>query len=258
MFRIRDWDEHFENNRTRDLKRLNWVPFPNKHDGDGYTALLDHPEGASHYGCWCAIVQVASKCDPRGTLVRDGARPHDSRSLGRMTKISEKVLKAAIERLVHEIEWLEIIPDPNTEKQLALASHDDVTKPHSCAVLGPQESASLLNGMEGNGMEGKYSSEPESQAAEQQDSILSFQTVGTGQTEWNLTQALLDEFVEAYPGIDVMAQIRKAKAWIVSNPGKRKTPRGMPKFLNGWLEKATNRGGNKNVTTSGSLSDLIP
>jgi hypothetical protein len=68
MLRIVDWELHFENNRTKELKRLTWVPFPNRHDGDGYTELLDHPDGAAHYGAWCAMVQVASKCDPRGTL----------------------------------------------------------------------------------------------------------------------------------------------------------------------------------------------
>ncbi len=35
---IRNWSENFENNRTRDLKEMKWIPVPNKHDGDGYTA----------------------------------------------------------------------------------------------------------------------------------------------------------------------------------------------------------------------------
>jgi hypothetical protein len=34
-------------------------------DGDGYTELVDHDDGAAHLGAWCAIVQIASKCDPR-------------------------------------------------------------------------------------------------------------------------------------------------------------------------------------------------
>src|SRR5687767_7543220 len=110
MLRIVDWDKHFENNRTKELKKLSWVPFPNKHDGDGFTELLDHPNGAAHYGAWCAIVQVASKCDPRGTLSRDGARPHDVASLSRITRIPEPVLTEAIQRLINPIGWLEVVP----------------------------------------------------------------------------------------------------------------------------------------------------
>lgn len=110
MYRVVNWDKHFENNRTKEIKHLTWVPFPNSHDGDGYTELLDHPNGAAHYGCWCAIVQIASKCDPRGTLLRDGAREHDARSLGRMARIPEALMAEAIARLVDPVKWLEIVP----------------------------------------------------------------------------------------------------------------------------------------------------
>ncbi len=35
-YRVRDWGVHFENSRSRDYKKLDWVPIPNKHDGKGY------------------------------------------------------------------------------------------------------------------------------------------------------------------------------------------------------------------------------
>jgi len=111
VYRIRGWDEYFENNRTRELKVLSWVPVPNKQDGDGYTELMDHKDGAAHFGCWHAILQVASKCDPRGTLLRDSKRAHDLASLSRITRIPVKVLKVAIERLLI-IRWLEIYDNP--------------------------------------------------------------------------------------------------------------------------------------------------
>jgi hypothetical protein len=60
ILRIRDWSEHFENNRTKELVRMAWVPVPNKQDGDGYTELLDHVNGAAHLGAWIAIVELAS------------------------------------------------------------------------------------------------------------------------------------------------------------------------------------------------------
>jgi hypothetical protein len=114
--RVRDWNKHFENNRTRELKKLDWVPMPNKHDGDGYSELLDHPNGVAHYGAWCLIAQVASKCEEvapkcggRGTLLREGAKPYDAASLARVTRGDRKVFEEAIPRLI-AIGWLECIP----------------------------------------------------------------------------------------------------------------------------------------------------
>lgn len=134
LYRIADWDEHFENNRTRDLKSMAWVPLPNRQDGDGYTELLDHPDGPSHFGAWVALVQVASKCRPRGTLMRDGGTPHDSSSLARMTRFPRDVIAAAIERLV-AIGWMTaetIEPKGQTEipQQGAAKPQDDATIPH--------------------------------------------------------------------------------------------------------------------------------
>ncbi len=106
LLRVRDWDAHYENNRTRGYKRLGWVPIPNRHDGDAYTELADHPNGAAHLGAWIAIVQVASRCEPRGVLLRDGGRPHDAASLARITRLPVEVFNEAIPRLL-SIGWLE-------------------------------------------------------------------------------------------------------------------------------------------------------
>lgn len=107
ILRIKDWDDHFENNRTRELTKLRYVIMPNKQDGDGYTELVSHPNGSAHLGAWCAIVQVASKCTPRGTLLREGGRPHDSGSLSRQTRLRQEVFDEVLPRLTGTIGWIE-------------------------------------------------------------------------------------------------------------------------------------------------------
>ena len=114
LYRIVDWDKNFENHRSRARKVLNWVPLPNKHDGDGYTELVDHPNGAAHFGAWVVLVQIASKAEPRGTLVRSGDIPHTCASLRRMSKLSEEVFEEVIPRLV-AIGWLEVIETEELE-----------------------------------------------------------------------------------------------------------------------------------------------
>ncbi len=121
VLRVIDWDELFENNRTRALKTMGWVPIPNKHDGDGYTELIEHPSGPVHYACWVTIVQVASRCRPRGTLLRSIKHSHDSASLSRITRIPVDFFDEAIPRLI-TIAWLERIPlldiDLDAERQV--------------------------------------------------------------------------------------------------------------------------------------------
>ena len=72
--------------------------------------------------------------------------------------------------------------------------------------------------------------------------LLVFDTVGGGRT-WGLSRTLIEAWQQAYPNVDVLGECRKAHAWIVANPGRRKTPKGMPKFLVNWLSRAVNRGG---------------
>ena len=85
IYRIRNWSKHFENNRSRVIEKLTWVPVPNKHDGEGYLTIMEQKKGIIMYGCWHLILQVASKCDPRGTLVKEDGTPHTAESIARKT-----------------------------------------------------------------------------------------------------------------------------------------------------------------------------
>lgn len=106
LYVVTDWDEHYENNRTRGMVKMQWVPLPNHHDGDGYTELLDHKNGSAHYGFWCALLGVASRCAQRGTLLRDNGHPHDPASLSRLTRHPVKIIKEVLPRLA-QIGWIE-------------------------------------------------------------------------------------------------------------------------------------------------------
>jgi len=73
--------------------------------------------------------------------------------------------------------------------------------------------------------------------------VITLQT-NTGD-EFPVTQEMHDEYSPLYPSVDVMAELRKMKAWLISNKEKRKTKRGMTRFINSWLSKAQDRGGTK-------------
>ncbi len=107
-YRIANWDELFENNRSRELKNLDWVPIPNKQDGDGYTELLDHKNGAAHLGAWTALLQLASKCETRGKLMRNTGEPHCAASISRRTRIPKEILEEMLPRVL-KTGWLEVV-----------------------------------------------------------------------------------------------------------------------------------------------------
>lgn len=77
------------------------------------------------------------------------------------------------------------------------------------------------------------------------DSLMRFQVSGKP-PEWHLTQSKLDEWQSLYgKQLDVIHECRKARQWMIDNPSRRKTARGMSAFLNRWLDRAANntRGG---------------
>ncbi len=151
LYRIADWLAHFENNRTKDMKIMRWTPVPNKLDGDGYTELLDHPNGAAHYGVWMAIVCIASRCETRGTLLRSTCEPHTSTSLSRISRIPKELFDEAIPRLV-SIGWLS--SEPYKSQALAGTCGKPAGIPQASAMEGKGRERKGRKGTEEKGREG--------------------------------------------------------------------------------------------------------
>lgn len=73
--------------------------------------------------------------------------------------------------------------------------------------------------------------------------ILTYPIIGKGPKTWALTTAHVAELQADYPALDIVAEARAAHAWVVASPERRKTGRGMPRFLAGWLNRSVSRGG---------------
>ena len=71
---------------------------------------------------------------------------------------------------------------------------------------------------------------------------------GAGPKSWPLTQAKLDEWAAAFPGVEVKSELRKACQWLRDNPAKTKTHRGMPAFFGRWLGNAQDRNPHPPIT----------
>ena len=63
----------------------------------------------------------------------------------------------------------------------------------------------------------------------------------------NITEKDIVIWEEAYPAVDIKQELLKIKAWLVSNPEKKK--KNYKRFINNWLIKVQDKGGNKkNIT----------
>lgn len=105
-YHVRNWDRHYETNKTRILKTMSWLALPVALDSDGYAELIDHQNGAAHFGIFVALLEVAARCQPRGCLLRARKVPHDALSLARVCRIPASLMQEAVERLV-SVGWIE-------------------------------------------------------------------------------------------------------------------------------------------------------
>lgn len=56
-------------------------------------------------------------------------------------------------------------------------------------------------------------------------------------SEYPIYQSMIDEWNELYPNVDVLQELRKMKGWSNANPAKRKTKKGIQRFINAWLAR---------------------
>jgi len=140
-FRIIDWNKHFENNRTREIKSLRWVSMPNYHDGSGFRTLMQQPDGEALYGVWAVIVQIASRAPQRGLLVRNDGEPYTAETISARTGMKLELVRRCIEVLQSpQIKWIQSVPIVKSAG--AAIPQEGAAIPQEGAAI-PQEGAAI-------------------------------------------------------------------------------------------------------------------
>jgi hypothetical protein len=62
-------------------------------------------------------------------------------------------------------------------------------------------------------------------------------------TEFPIFETQIAEWETLFPRVDVRQELREMRAWGLANPTKRKTSRGVLKFVTSWLSREQDRGG---------------
>lgn len=61
-------------------------------------------------------------------------------------------------------------------------------------------------------------------------------------TEWRCTVDEYKEFMRLYPSVNIKQEFRNMRGWCASNPTKKKTKRGIKRFVTGWLARQQDSG----------------
>lgn len=76
--------------------------------------------------------------------------------------------------------------------------------------------------------------------------------------EWTLPQFKFDEFIEAYPNLDMTGIMTDARQWCRDNEAKRKTAKGMTRFLGSWIQRSNDKPARGNGTNKPfDLMDVV-
>lgn len=76
---------------------------------------------------------------------------------------------------------------------------------------------------------------PERGAAPSEPPVISL--LLNDKSEYQISSADIAEWKELYPAVDIMQELRKMKGWCRDNPTKRKTRRGIRRFIGAWLSR---------------------
>jgi hypothetical protein len=77
--------------------------------------------------------------------------------------------------------------------------------------------------------------------------------LNTGE-DWEPDDADVIQWQKTYPAVDIFAELAKMESWLDANPTKRKTPKGVKRFVNSWLSRAQDQGGSSPIQSPAKKS----
>lgn len=77
-------------------------------------------------------------------------------------------------------------------------------------------------------------------------------------THWEPTDEDIIAWQHSYPDVDVFAELGAMESWCDANPSKRKTKKGIKRFVNAWLSRAREKGGSPFAQQNSTESRTVP
>jgi len=136
-YKIKDWDDKYENAHSRKVNNAAWLPIPNKHDGKGFRRVAAMKNKVEIFAAWVLILQIASKMPERGVLA-DEDGDITTEDMAFMTGFPQKIFDEAISALINpKIAWLEC--DSMTVEQYSTAVERNVAEQNRTEQKGTED-----------------------------------------------------------------------------------------------------------------------
>ena len=75
-------------------------------------------------------------------------------------------------------------------------------------------------------------------------------------TYYDVPLSDIERWKDTYPAVDVEGELKRMIAWLESNPTKKKTRRGITRFINSWLSRTQDRGGSRTGQQAQTPTDI--
>lgn len=269
VYKIRNWDAFFEKSHKDTEVAFRWVAIPTKHDGSGFRRVASNPRATDIFAAWVLILQVAAKMPKRGVLEDDGG-PLDAEDLAIRTGFPITAFDLALKVLTDKkIAWLEmdgsrdvvatnpdvvVLHDSTEQDNTRQGCPTDISaEPPNTADSAPSprpdEPSEAAGGALSGGADDAVVLMPDGSPWQFPIKVKG-KGRNAGKAVWPLRQSKLDEYVRAYPDLNVPSHLRAALQWTRDNPGKRKLFDGMPAFLTRWMNTALERNGSHGPPSS--------
>ena len=245
------------------MAAVKWIKIVTDIFDDEKMLLIESlPAADSIIVIWFKLLCLAGKNNNSGVFIFNDRIPYTDEMLATIFRRELHTVRLAL-RTFEDFGMIEVIDDvitiPNWDKHQSLDAYerrkeqDRIRKRRKkeeqkalVASISTEQSAdfhTLEEDKEEDREEEKENIVSRGRAEAQTPTVIQLTT--NKNEPYNITQAELDTFVECYPAVDIMQELRKMKAWLESNPTKRKTKGGMLRFVNNWLSREQDNGGTK-------------
>jgi hypothetical protein len=143
-----------------------------------------------------------------------------------------------------EYGWIPSFTDHQVINNRESPSHLPEPNENNILTREPRVDDATVTRLQGKGKEGKGKegdgAEPQSDSTPQVEEPAVIAIPLNDNTEFPINQKSIDHWRGLYPAVDVLQELRNMRGWSEANTAKRKTLKGVMRFVNGWLAKVQN------------------
>lgn len=212
---------------------------------DEYIADTDHLTATEH-GAYLLLIMK---------YWRDGGLPDDEGMIRRYAKLTSEqwaesrgILAAFFEngwrhkRIDAELAKAEEIIE---KRRSAADARHGKSKPDASAVQVQSTctytgASPLTDNLSDVGADAPTSPEPEKSAPDAKVSPTAIELPSVSGEPYPISEADVAEWHSAFPAVDVRQQLSAMRQWLIANPTRRKTRKGMRRFVVAWLDRKQN------------------